>query len=103
MTFWPCGSTEIINVVQIKKALCCGFKRNNKILEPYIRTLIYMHSKCTPETRAVIHIVAHATPDDPLICGDDLMDDKAKTTTTGNLPSSWSGRIFPFPMFFFLS
>ena len=41
MTFLPCGITGIINVVQKEKELCCGFKRNNKILEPYLRTLIY--------------------------------------------------------------
>ena len=26
MTFWPCGITGIINVVQVNKTLCCGFK-----------------------------------------------------------------------------
>ena len=61
MTFLPCGITGIINIVQIEKALCCGFKRNNKILEPYLRTLIYSCFTCTSEknTRgpAVIHIV----------------------------------------------
>ena len=50
----------------------------------------------------VIHTATHATPEDPLICGDGLMNDKAKISNHWKfydhyyesfIKSSWSGSI----------
>ena len=57
----------------------------------------------------VIHTATHATPEDPLICGDGLMNDKAKICNHRKFynhyyesffESSWSGSISVFSPFY---
>ena len=57
----------------------------------------------------VIHTATHATPEDPLICGDGLMNDKAKICNHRKFynhyyesffKSSWSGSISVFSPFY---
>ena len=98
---WLFGRTKIsgiVNVVQLKKDLCCGFKRNNKILEPYIRTPIYSshaHQKHRLKFTSLLVLLRTAVNLPWRLDG--------WLATTGNLASSWSRRAFLSPCFSFLS
>ena len=71
--------------------------------------VMFTKSKPTIYENIVIHTATHATPEDPLICGDGLLNDKAKICNHRKfynhyyesfIKSSWSGSIsfclFPF-------
>ena len=103
--------TGIINVLQIYKNSTL-FAVLSETIKYLTVSLIYVHW-FTPvlhgdqkkiHAGCNSHHYIYATPHDPLICGDNLMDDKAEIYiySTRNLTSSWSGRIFLFLVFFFL-
>ena len=124
MTFSPCEITRIINVMQLKKAICCGFKRNNKI---HVNSKIYtknLISPCFPSEKNYVYIIGEwikMLSRSPSLYK--LLQKtreyvvttwmtKQKVGTTVNLTAIiidyffqnyWSGRISFFSLFFFSS